>query len=202
MVAHTFNSYTRERKAGGLSSKPAWSTHGVPEQPGLQRLCLKTKTKRKNLYTSCIQRVFCRNPAVRKTSSALTPSFPEPLGRVPLPPISKVKQFTHYANYGATTEEQSSFSVGGSSLTISKPRAISTYKRTMGMPPARQPCKKGRAFPLSSPQSGAKVSHIRALLSVGCRGLTLPALLPTILLQNLSPSFRNQTTISPEQKSI
>lgn len=80
MVTHTFDSNTREREADGLSSKPAWSTHGVPEQPGLQRPCLKTKTKRKSpkpitgmcfpllhqLHNSSIQKVFCRNPAVER----------------------------------------------------------------------------------------------------------------------------------------
>jgi hypothetical protein len=38
VVAHAFNPGTWEAEAGGfLSSKPAWSTKWVPEQPGLHR---------------------------------------------------------------------------------------------------------------------------------------------------------------------
>jgi hypothetical protein len=46
MVAHAFNSSTREAEAGGfLSSRPAWSTKWVPGQPGLHRETLSRKTK-------------------------------------------------------------------------------------------------------------------------------------------------------------
>jgi hypothetical protein len=48
VVAHAFNPSTREAEAGGfLSSRPAWSTEGVPGQPGLQRETLSRKTKKK-----------------------------------------------------------------------------------------------------------------------------------------------------------
>jgi hypothetical protein len=53
MVAHAFNPSTREAEAGRfLSSRPAWSTKWVPEQPGLYRETLsqkKKKKKKKNL---------------------------------------------------------------------------------------------------------------------------------------------------------
>jgi hypothetical protein len=49
VVAHAFNPSTREAEAGGfLSLRPAWSTKGVPGQPGLYRETLsqkKNKTK-------------------------------------------------------------------------------------------------------------------------------------------------------------
>ena len=56
MVAHTFNPSTRETEAGeSLSLRPAWSTEGVPGQPGLHREILsrkqtnkKTQNKQKN----------------------------------------------------------------------------------------------------------------------------------------------------------
>jgi hypothetical protein len=51
VVAHAFNPSTREAEAGGfLSLRPAWSTKGVPGQPGLysETLSQKTKTKTKN----------------------------------------------------------------------------------------------------------------------------------------------------------
>jgi hypothetical protein len=48
MVAHAFNPSTWEAEAGGfLSSRPAWSTERVPEQPGLYRETLSRKTKKK-----------------------------------------------------------------------------------------------------------------------------------------------------------
>lgn len=49
VLAHAFNSSTREAKAGrSLSSKPAWSIEQVPGQTGLHRdSVLKTKEKRK-----------------------------------------------------------------------------------------------------------------------------------------------------------
>jgi hypothetical protein len=44
VVAHAFNSSTWEAEAGGfLSSRPAWSTKWVPEQPGLHRETLSRK---------------------------------------------------------------------------------------------------------------------------------------------------------------
>jgi hypothetical protein len=47
MVAHTFNSSTREAEVGGLlSSRPAWSTKGVPGQPRLHRETLSRKNKK------------------------------------------------------------------------------------------------------------------------------------------------------------
>jgi hypothetical protein len=49
VVVHTFNPSTQEAEAGRfLSSRPAWSTKGVPGQPGLHRETLflkKQKTK-------------------------------------------------------------------------------------------------------------------------------------------------------------
>jgi hypothetical protein len=48
VVAHAFNPSTREAEAGGsLSSRPAWSTEGVPGQPGLYRETLSKKKKKK-----------------------------------------------------------------------------------------------------------------------------------------------------------
>jgi hypothetical protein len=48
VVAHAFNPSTREAEAGGfLSSRPAWSTHGVPGQPRIHRETLSRKTKKK-----------------------------------------------------------------------------------------------------------------------------------------------------------
>jgi hypothetical protein len=48
VVAHTFNCSTREAEAGGfLSLRLAWSTKGVPGQPGLHRETLPQKTKKK-----------------------------------------------------------------------------------------------------------------------------------------------------------
>jgi hypothetical protein len=48
MMAHTFNPSTCEAEAGGfLSSRSAWSTEGVPEQPGLHRETLSGKTKKR-----------------------------------------------------------------------------------------------------------------------------------------------------------
>jgi hypothetical protein len=45
-VAHAFNPSTSEAEAGGfLSSRPAWSTEEVPEQPGLYRETLSRKTQ-------------------------------------------------------------------------------------------------------------------------------------------------------------
>jgi hypothetical protein len=47
VVAHAFNPSTPEAEAGGfLSSRPAWSTKGVPGQPGLYRENLSLKTKK------------------------------------------------------------------------------------------------------------------------------------------------------------
>jgi hypothetical protein len=59
VVAHAFNPSTREAEAGGfLSSRPAWSTKGVPGQPGLHRETLSLKqtnkqtNKHKKIYLS------------------------------------------------------------------------------------------------------------------------------------------------------
>jgi hypothetical protein len=47
-VVHTYNPSTREAEAGGLlSSRPAWSTEWVPEQPGPHRETLSWKNKTK-----------------------------------------------------------------------------------------------------------------------------------------------------------
>jgi hypothetical protein len=47
VVAHTFNPSTWEAETGGfLSSRPAWSTERVPEQPGIHRETLSRKEKR------------------------------------------------------------------------------------------------------------------------------------------------------------
>jgi hypothetical protein len=48
VMAHAFKPSTQEAEAGGfLSSRPAWSTEWIPEQPGLQRETLtREKTKR------------------------------------------------------------------------------------------------------------------------------------------------------------
>jgi hypothetical protein len=50
VVVHAFNPSTQEAEAGGfLSLRPAWSTKGVPGQPGLYRETLSQKTnKNKN----------------------------------------------------------------------------------------------------------------------------------------------------------
>jgi hypothetical protein len=46
MVAHTFSPSTWEAEAGKfLSSRPAWSTEGVPGQPRVHRETLSRKTK-------------------------------------------------------------------------------------------------------------------------------------------------------------
>jgi hypothetical protein len=46
-VAHAFNPSTWEAEAGRfLSLRPAWSTKGVPGQPGLYRETLSQKTKK------------------------------------------------------------------------------------------------------------------------------------------------------------
>jgi hypothetical protein len=46
VVAHTFNPRTWEAEAGRfLGSRSAWSTEGVPGQPGLYRETLSRKTK-------------------------------------------------------------------------------------------------------------------------------------------------------------
>jgi hypothetical protein len=45
-VAHAFNPSTLEAETGRfLSSRPAWSTKGVPGQPGLHRETLSRKKK-------------------------------------------------------------------------------------------------------------------------------------------------------------
>jgi hypothetical protein len=45
VAAHAFNPSTREAEAGGfLSSRPAWSTKGVPGKPGLHREIVPQKT--------------------------------------------------------------------------------------------------------------------------------------------------------------
>jgi hypothetical protein len=47
-MAYAFNPSTWEAEAGGfLSSRPAWSTEGVPGQPGLHRETLSLKKKKK-----------------------------------------------------------------------------------------------------------------------------------------------------------
>ena len=47
MVVHTFHPSTWEAEADTfLSLRPAWSTEGVPGQPGLHRETLSRKTKR------------------------------------------------------------------------------------------------------------------------------------------------------------
>ena len=59
MLVHAFNPSTQEAGAGGsLSSSPAWSTEGVPGQPGLpEKPCLK-KTKRKKKERDLGRREF------------------------------------------------------------------------------------------------------------------------------------------------
>jgi hypothetical protein len=48
-VAHSFNPSTWEAEAGGfLSSKSAWSTKCIPEQPEVHRETLSRKTKQTN----------------------------------------------------------------------------------------------------------------------------------------------------------
>jgi hypothetical protein len=48
---HAFNSSTWKAEAGGfLSSRPAWSTEGVPGQPGLHRETL-SQNKQTNKQT-------------------------------------------------------------------------------------------------------------------------------------------------------
>jgi hypothetical protein len=49
-VAQAFNPSTWEAEAGRfLSSRPAWSTVGVPGQPGLHRETLSQKSKYKKI---------------------------------------------------------------------------------------------------------------------------------------------------------
>jgi hypothetical protein len=66
VVTHAFNSSTREAEAGRfLSSRPAWSTEWVPEQPGLHRepLSRKTKTKTKQNKTKQNKKILpCECP--------------------------------------------------------------------------------------------------------------------------------------------
>jgi hypothetical protein len=51
-VAHAFNPSTWEAEAGRfLSSRPAWSTEGVPEQPVLHRETLSQTNKQTNKQT-------------------------------------------------------------------------------------------------------------------------------------------------------
>ena len=49
VVVHAFNSSTWEPEAGAVSvsSRPFWSSHGVPGQPGLPRETLSPTTKPK-----------------------------------------------------------------------------------------------------------------------------------------------------------
>jgi major histocompatibility complex class I len=48
VVAHTFNPSTQEAEAGRfLSSRPAWSTESVPEQPELHRETLSQNNNNK-----------------------------------------------------------------------------------------------------------------------------------------------------------
>jgi hypothetical protein len=50
VVAHVFNPSTWEAEAGGfLSSRTAWSTESVPEQPGIHRETLFRKTQKKKI---------------------------------------------------------------------------------------------------------------------------------------------------------
>jgi hypothetical protein len=60
MVAHAFNPSTWEAEAGRfLSLRPAWSTKGVPGQPGLHRETLAGKTnKQTNKCLSNINDIF------------------------------------------------------------------------------------------------------------------------------------------------
>jgi hypothetical protein len=61
MVAHAFNSSTREAEAGGfLSSRPAWSTKWVPGQPGLYRetLSWKQTNKQKRIFFFLLMSMF------------------------------------------------------------------------------------------------------------------------------------------------
>ena len=72
--AHAFNPSTWEAEAGGfLSSRPTWSTKGVPGQPGLHRETLSRKTKQnktKNKKRKKANR--CRAEAI-----ALVECFPD-----------------------------------------------------------------------------------------------------------------------------
>ena len=60
VVAHIFNPSTQEAESGEfLSSRPAWSTEGVPGQPELHRetLSRKTKTKKRRVHQILLQMV-------------------------------------------------------------------------------------------------------------------------------------------------
>jgi hypothetical protein len=51
VVVHAFNPSTWEAEAGRfLSSRPAWSTKGVPGQPGLHRETLSRKTEKEKRF--------------------------------------------------------------------------------------------------------------------------------------------------------
>jgi hypothetical protein len=68
VVVHTFNPSTWEAEAGGfLSSRPAWFTKWVPEQPGLYR---ETLSRKKNLNFKHKQ-----GSAVKTTCSCIMPGF-------------------------------------------------------------------------------------------------------------------------------
>ena len=58
MVAHAFNPGTWEAEAGGfLSSRPTWSTEGVPGQPkATQKPCLEKK--KVIIFDSCVSMHF------------------------------------------------------------------------------------------------------------------------------------------------
>jgi hypothetical protein len=47
VVAHAFNPTTQEAEAGrSLSLRTAWSTEGIPGQPGIHRKVLSLKKKK------------------------------------------------------------------------------------------------------------------------------------------------------------
>jgi hypothetical protein len=55
VVMHAFNPSTPEAEAGGfLSSRPAWSTKWVPEQPGWYRETLSQKKKKKRVLKTVL----------------------------------------------------------------------------------------------------------------------------------------------------
>jgi len=65
VVVHTFSLSTWEAKAGGsLSLRIAWSTEGVPGQPGLHRETLFwKKRKRKQINNLLVKGIISLLPA-------------------------------------------------------------------------------------------------------------------------------------------
>jgi len=74
VVAHAFNSSTREAEAGRfLSSRPNWCTEWDPGQPGLYRESLSQKTKQTNKQTK--HKNIQQNKTNKQTNKNITQFF-------------------------------------------------------------------------------------------------------------------------------